>query len=123
MKKKKKSQGYKLYILGRSLSLSLSLSSKGKVVCDNLQWHTFSLRDFQVNEEPWDNTNRGVNAENTNESNRTEENGKRVSDNDVSDPENHGANGDAETTDSCWEDFRTEDVWNGTVTHHEEAEV
>lgn len=99
------------------------MSTKGKVVRDNLQRHTFSLRNLQVNKDPRDHTNRSVNAEHTNESNGAEENRKRVSDNNVTNPEHHSANGYAETTDSCREDFRTEDVWNGTVTHHEEADV
>ena len=117
----KKNQGNKLYIFGRSRSLSLS--TKGKVVCDNLQGHTFSLRDLHVNKDPRDNANRTVDDEHTNESDRAEKNRKRVSDDNVSDPEHHSADSNAETTDSRWEDFRTEDVRNGTVTHHEEAEV
>lgn len=49
---KKKNDGHKLCILRGSRSFSLSLSSEGKVVSDNLQWHAFSLRDFHVNEDP-----------------------------------------------------------------------
>lgn len=99
------------------------MSSKGKVVCDNLQRHTFSLRNLHVNKYPRDHTNRSVDAEDTNESYRTEEYRKRVSDYNVTDPEHHSADGYAETTDSRREDFGTEYVWNGTVTHHEEADV
>ncbi|GER29356.1 NIMA-related serine/threonine kinase 1, partial [Striga asiatica] len=64
-------------------------------------------------------TDNSVNPENAPETNRAQHHRERVSNYDVTNPENQCTNGNADSTDLSREYFRTEDVWDWAVTHHE----
>uniref|UniRef100_A0A6N2LG05 Uncharacterized protein n=1 Tax=Salix viminalis TaxID=40686 RepID=A0A6N2LG05_SALVM len=76
-----------------------------KELCNDFKRHSFGLRDLQENKDPRDCAHDSINAKDTDQANRTKHHRQRVGDNDVSDPVNHGTDGNAEASDSCGEDL------------------
>lgn len=90
---------------------------------DNFKGHALCFRYLEINKEPRDDANHGIDAKYSGEPYRGEQSWERVRDNDISKPEGKRTYGNAKATDTSREDFRAEDIWNGAKTHDKAAEV
>lgn len=110
---------FSLVILGLS---SLSCSDS-KELGNHFKRHAFGFRNLQKDENPRDDTDHAIDAEDASQPYWTKHDGQCVGDDDVTYPEKQWADGNAEATDPCGEDLRAKDVWDGSIRHDEAAEV
>lgn len=110
--------------LNSIISTFNSLSrADGEELGNDLEWHAFGFRDFQVDENPWNYTHDCVDAKDTSKTYCTKHHRQRIGYDYIANPEYHCTYGNAEATHPCRENLRAKDVWNWTICHHKDAEV
>lgn len=109
--------------LPKNPSIFRLLCPHGKELGNDLKGHSLCFRNLKEHKHKSNGAENGVDAENSSKAKGVEHHRKGVRDDDVSDPESEGTDGDAQATDPGWENLCTEDVGDGAKTHHEAAEV
>lgn len=124
-KEKPKHNPKTLMVPTKSIVLGCSnlFCTNSEELCNNFKWHSFSFWHLQENKHPSDDTYNGIQSKNSWETNGSKQDGKRVSNDDVTDPEREGTNGNAKATHSGWENLRAQDVWDWTKSHHETTKI